>query len=435
MKKNIFVVGLDDHNRKELRSIRNADAYEFHDLLDLQTVKRTENFPVEKWLSSMEERLESFRGKGSVDAIIGFWDFPVSLMVPALCRRFHLPGPSMESVMRCEHKYWSRREQRQVVPEHIPAFAAVNPFGGKSHLDDIPLDYPFWLKPIKAFGSQLGFKIHNRQELDEAIETTKARIGRFAVPFNFFLKMVDLPGEIEDIDGFWCIAEEIITGRQCTVEGYIHKDEIHSHGTIDSLYYPNSHSFFRYQYPSTMPEEVLEQMRGIAAATIEHMGLDHSSFNIEFLYDEKQEAIRLLEVNSRISQSHSDIFRKVDGASNHQVVVDLAENKEPDFPHGEGEFGCAAKFHLRHFEDGVVTNAPGDEDIIRLRQEIPHTEVIVEAHQGQRLSEMQGQDSYSYRLAVIYMGADDEDQLLAKYEKCVELLGFEVTPIKEEKAK
>lgn len=53
-------------------------------------------------------------------------------------------------------------------------------------------------------------------------------------------------------------------------------------------------------------------------------------------------SIRLLEVNTRVSQSHSDVFEKVDGSSNQQVTVQVACGEKPDFPFREGQFNCAA---------------------------------------------------------------------------------------------
>jgi hypothetical protein len=45
---------------------------------------------------------------------------------------------------------------------------------------------------------------------------------------------------------------------------------------------------------------------------------------------------------------------------------------------------------------------------------------------GQRLSELLEQDSYSYELADVFIGAQDEDELLRKYERCLEILTFEI---------
>lgn len=44
---------------------------------------------------------------------------------------------------------------------------------------------------------------------------------------------------------------------------------------------------------------------------------------------------------------------------------------------------------------------------------------------GARLSELPLQDSYSYELGRIFMGAQDEPELNARYERCLTGLPFE----------
>jgi hypothetical protein len=46
-----------------------------------------------------------------------------------------------------------------------------------------------------------------------------------------------------------------------------------------------------------------------------------------------------------------------------------------------------------------------------------------------RLSEILDQDSYSYQLAIIYTGAGNQEELMRKYDRCVEKLRFQVDPI------
>ena len=45
--------------------------------------------------------------------------------------------------------------------------------------------------------------------------------------------------------------------------------------------------------------------------------------------------------------------------------------------------------------------------------------------EGVWLSELLGQDSYSYEIADIHVGGATEAELTEKYERCVELLPFE----------
>jgi hypothetical protein len=67
------------------------------------------------------DTLRSF--DGPIDAVVGYWDLPSIVMLPILRREFGLRGPTLESVLRCQHKYWSRVEQARAVPDEVPGFA------------------------------------------------------------------------------------------------------------------------------------------------------------------------------------------------------------------------------------------------------------------------------------------------------------------------
>lgn len=423
MKKNIFVFGLDDHNLEELKTIRNAEDYNFKGLLELEKLKKTDVYEIEELIDYAEKELNEF--KGSIDSIIGFWDFPVTLLTTLEQERFGTVGPSLESVVKCEHKYWSRLIQDQYIQPHIPKFNAIDPFSDDPY-SMLTLSYPFWLKPIKAHSSQLGFKINSRQEFDHAIGKIRKGITRFGSPFNVFLDQVELPEEVAHVDGNWCIAEEIISGDQFTISGYVYEGDIHTYGLIDSLNYEQSSSFFRYRYPSRFSDDLRRRMAEISVNIMSRIGLDNSPFNIEFFYNRENDYLGLLEINPRISQSHADLYAKVDGASNHQALIDITLGRIPRMPRGEGKYNFASKFHYRVFRDGVVTRSPGEEDLQRIQEAFPKTVILPEAKEGMRLSEMKNQDAYSYRLAVIYMGAEDDEQLMENYRQCREMLNYQI---------
>ena len=67
--------------------------------------------------------LDAFDGR--IDAIVGYWDFPVSTLIPILSERYGTRSTSLESVVKCEHKYWSRLEQQKVTDRH-PRFGRVD---------------------------------------------------------------------------------------------------------------------------------------------------------------------------------------------------------------------------------------------------------------------------------------------------------------------
>ncbi|HWM02336.1 MAG TPA: hypothetical protein VNP92_08345 [Actinophytocola sp.] len=79
-----MVLGLDETNLELLRRVPDADRYEFHGLLTVEELQLGDEIPVADLLRKAESRISAFDGR--VDAIVGFWDFPVSTLVPVLCR-------------------------------------------------------------------------------------------------------------------------------------------------------------------------------------------------------------------------------------------------------------------------------------------------------------------------------------------------------------
>jgi biotin carboxylase len=417
---NVLVLGLDDLNLSTLRDLPAARDYRFHPLLSPEELLEAERLDLRALLDKARKQVKDFDGE--VHGIVGYWDFPVSSMVPILCAEFDLPGAGLEAVVKCEHKYWSRIEQQKVIEEH-PRFGIVDIDGDS----EVPagLDFPLWLKPVKSASSELAFQVGDEREFTEAVEAIRDGIDRIGRPFEAVLEHLDLPREIAEVGGRACLAEEEVTGRQVTVEGYVFQGEVHFHGIIDSLTYPESTSFLRFQYPSSVPTPVAERLEDLSRKVITQVGLDASTFNIEYFWDPGSDALCLLEVNPRHSQSHALLFENVDGVSNHQVMVQLGLGLEPTLPRRRGEYDVAAKWFLRRFSDGFVRRTPTAEEVEQVERDIPGVTVNIVAQEGERLSDLASQDSYSYELADIFVGGCDEDDLVAKYERCVEALRFD----------
>ena len=420
MKKNVFIIGLDDFNLQMLQSLKHADECNFIGLLDIHALIDSGRYRLADMLAEAEQELQSF--DGPIDAIVGYTDFPVSTMTPILCAKFNVPGPTLESVLKCEHKYWSRLEQKQVIPEHVPRFYTFDPFDDNA-LEKISLDFPFWIKPVKSTASQLGFRINNKKTFKRAIGILREKIGLFK-PFDYLLDKVALPEEVARVNSSFCVAEQIISGHQCTLEGYVRNGEVHTYGIIDSIREPNRTTFSRYQYPSALPGRVRTKMTEITEKVMAHIGLDYSAFNLEFFWNEKLDKIWFLEINTRVPQSHSDLFMKVDGASNHQIMLDMALNRQPAFPKRQGKFRLAGKFFLREYQDKRITGIPTKENILEINEKVPDMLIDIQGKVGMKLSDIPEQDSYSYASAFVYLGADSQKELLDKYREVREMLRF-----------
>jgi hypothetical protein len=417
-RRNIFVIGLDEANLRTLERVPGADGFRYHGLLTIEEIQHGE-IPIKDLLREAQEKLDDF--EEGIDAIVGYWDFPVTALVPLLCKRYGLPSADLEAVVKCEHKYWSRLEQRKVV-EDLPEFGLVD-LTGSSRLPE-GMDYPVWLKPVKSFSSELAFHVGDDAELAAAAAEIRNGVGRVGRPFQFVLDQIELPAEIAEVGGQACLAEEALSGVQAATEGYVSGGKVVVNGALDSINYPGTPCFLRHQYPSQLAAGIVERMKTASERVITQMGLDNSTFSIEFFCDPESGRVSVLEINARHSQSHAEMFEYVDGVPNHHCMVQLGLGGEPGLPRGQGRYGIAAKWYYRRFDDAVVTRVPTAGEIEDLQRDIPGVTIDIIPGEGQRLSELPAQDSYSYELADLFIGAADEKELKEKYDRCVGALRF-----------
>ncbi len=242
---------------------------------------------------------------------------------------------------------------------------------------------------------------------------------------RFGLPSADLEAVVKCEHKYW-------SGVQAATEGYVYRGQVTVNGALDSIDYPDTPCFLRHQYPSQLPPEIVARMTDISERVITQMGLDNSTFSIEFFCEPETGRVSVLEINARHSQSHADMFYAVDGVPNHHCMVRLGLGLDPRLPKGQGRYDIAAKCYYRRFSDGIVTGVPTAAEIERIQDDIPGVTIEVVPAEGIRLSKMPAQDSYSYELADIFIGADSEADLVAKYERCVDALRFEFDDVDDE---
>jgi len=423
IKKNIFCIGMNAFNRSMIEGLKYAKDCTFHMLLDYEEIRsKTEgDYPLSVLLARAEQQLADFQG--DVDGIIGYIDFPVSVMVPLLNEKMGLPSISINHSIQCEHKYWSRIGQKESIPDYIPSFSLFDPFDAESY-DNIPLSYPFWIKPVKSYSSHLGFKINNKADLDDALPIICKHIYRITRPFDQLLKelTLDMPDEVRSVAGYHFLAEELLSGHQCTLEGSMQHGKFYVHGVIDSPCYPNSSAFSSYQYPSLVPEKVQQNMADISKQYLEHIGFDNAAFNIDFFWDKTKNTIRLVEVNPRVSVIYSALFHKVEGVSNHQIPLNLVLDRVPMIEKQANVFNVAAVFFYRVFQNAWVEATPNQMEIEAIEANFPGTKIQLEVTSGMYLSDLPEQDSYSYLTCRIFMGAMNQKELSENYQHCLKEL-------------
>jgi hypothetical protein len=421
--KNVFVLYLDDAHVQDLEAIPNRDRVTFHGLLPAGERTRSENFDVNAALEKAERQLHEF--DEPIDAIIGYWDFPVTAMTAILCEKFGLPSPSLKAVLKCAHKYWSRMEQHRYIPEYTPNFCAVNPFS-TDPFTNVTLNFPFWIKPVCSYSSMLGFKISNRKEFDRAMDISRSSIRKIGAPFNQVLARIDAR-EVNGVDGSHMIAEEFMPGIEIAPEGYIKNGTVHIHGVVDMIRSANHKSFQAYRYPSKRAHQLTERCNDATARLLKGIGYNNGCFNVEYFWHPDKDQLRVIEVNPRVSQSHSRIMALVDGMSNYEVAIHVALGENPHYAHGGGPFKVAGKFMYRRFDvdDARCVRAPDDTDLTRLYECQPETSVTIAVHEGDRLADVAERDSYSWVLAELIIAGQDVSDINRKFNEAKRLLPFE----------
>lgn len=432
-RKNVFILGYDEQHQQDVKQIYNPEHIRIHGLLHSTEIVNQDEYDIDGLLDKARAELDRF---DTVDGIVCHWDFPGTSLQSILCEEYGLPGPSLAASLKCAHKYWSRVEQKKVVPENTPQFCAVDPFDDRA-LEKITLDFPFWLKPIKGYGSMLGFHVTNEEDFRRALEQTRGTIESLGDPFNDILHRVELPAELDGIGGNALIAEEYITGVEFAPEGFVRDGKFHVHGVIDMVFGPNGKSFERYEYPSRVPESTQNRATAVTEKLMEHLGFDNGCFNIEFFWNEKTDRLYIIEINPRISQSHSYQFEMVNGLSNHEVAIKVAVGEEPHFELKDGPYECAAKFLHRHYDkqNMIAKRIPEPPEIAAFQHRLqPDTVVRPRLQKGMQLGDMKEQDPYSFVIADIMIAAHSREELEKKYREAAARLPFHFEPVGDEKS-
>lgn len=411
--------------RRWLERIGEQEGFGVQPILDTEKVRSASSFDIDALLEDARREL----GDDAVAGITSFWDFPSSALSTVLAEQRGLATPGLEATIPFEHKYWSRRVQQRVAPEDTPTFAAVDVFDD-AVLDRPPLPYPFWLKPVKSRGGHLGFGVHSDDEYRHAIGELREHIHRFGAPFQDVLDRVeDVPDDVAALGGMGAIAEQMLDGHQCTLEGYVHDGEVMIYGLFDIHRAEDGSTFTHYLYPSGLPESARARMREIATDLVTYVGYDHAAFNIEFFVDDKRDRTWILEVNPRISQEHSHLMDWVDGATNLQVMAQTALGRSPTLSPGAGSVDVAGKFFLRRWQDAAVVETPDAAQLEAIQDKYAPCVIELLVEPGSRLSELPNQEPYSYLVAYVYLGADDVPELEHRYERVVEDLGLRFDPV------
>ncbi|MFZ1576705.1 MAG: hypothetical protein WAT36_15990 [Chromatiaceae bacterium] len=344
-----------------------------------------------------------------------------ALAAALLAERMGWPGTPVAAVLACQHKLHARRVLQQVAPEANTPFAPLESRYGDPPPDN--LGYPHFVKPIKAAFSVLARVVHDREEL-----MALTRFGFWELwiirhlvePFERVVK-VRLP---EAGSAHRMLLEQPINALQYNLDGYVFAGELRPLGFVESVMYPGTQAFMRFDYPCRLSEPGRDKALDVARRFLSAVGFTHGLFNMEFFHDPVTEKLTVIEFNPRMAAQFSDLYLRVNGVDPHRLGLELAFGRDPArLPWAEPSAGAAASFVYRCFDPAERPAMPDAAQQAALAKRFPDALLF-------RFAKSPGQIARdfkwlgSYRYGILHLGGRDARELRERCLEASELLGW-----------
>ncbi|HEY7698727.1 MAG TPA: ATP-grasp domain-containing protein [Vicinamibacteria bacterium] len=364
---------------------------------------------------------EQVRAGDPPDGVFSSSDYPGATIAGAIATRLGLPGSRPENIIGSSHKYYSRIAQREAAPEATPWFQLVDPKLRRGGVQE--LHFPCFIKPVKGAFSVMSRRLDSWDDLEAFL--SKPSVAEFLTHYVFmFNRLVRGLSDFE-LAGAYFIAEDLLHGRQVTVEGFATGDSVEILGIVDSVRHAGTRSFVRFDYPSSLSRRIQARMQEVAVSVVRRLGLKHTLFNIEMVYDVRRDRVFIIEVNPRMCGQFADLYEKVDGRSSYELALGLAVGEHPEVERARTEYRVASSFPLRIFEPARVVEGPSSEQIAEIEHRFEGTRIWPETAKGDLLEDFESlEDGRSFRYAVVNVGARDRDRLFQKFEEVKRALGY-----------
>jgi hypothetical protein len=413
MKRRILVLFPDEWDRAVAGDPRYRERFEFFyegfDLFSFPDNARLFTFDALAFVERVARKYRSHRLDAVVTSDEQFGPFLGSLV----SERLGLPHTPLKAVLAIQHKFYAREAFQRIAPECNLRYGLVR--SGFELPAEVPLAFPFYIKPAKAAFSVLARRVDSFEELYRHTRFgwfERAIIEKLVRPFADVLRAHSDFSE----DPYCMVAEEIACGRQVCANGYARNGRVRMLGTVDSIMYPGTDQFQRFQYPSALPAETLERIDALAVKLVEGLGFAHGMFNVEMRVDPASGRLHVIEINPRAAGQFYDLFERVDGFSLFEALLALESGEEPVVRKREGAQGHAASFVLRDLTGEGLSRWPSAGEIARLQQANPDIHVMIYRKRGVDLArEMKWLGSYRY--GVFNLGAATLEEMFARFQR------------------
>jgi hypothetical protein len=413
MTQRILVLFPDEWDRAAARDPRYRGRYEFFyegfDLFSFPDNARLFTFDA---LAFVERLVRRYAGR-RLDAVVTSDEQFGPFLAALVCERLGLPHTPLATILTIQHKFYARTAFQRIAPEANAKFGLIR--RGFDHPRDVPIAFPFYVKPAKAAFSVLARRVDSFAQLHR-----HTRFGWFegAIIDKLVQPFADVMRAHSDLteDPFSMVCEEIARGPQVTANGIARDGKVTMLGTIDSVMYPGTDHFQRFQYPSSLPAEQLRRVDALAVKLLEGLGFRHGMFNVEMRIDPATGQPRIIEINPRAAGQFYDLFERVDGFSLFEALLDLESGREPVIRHRAGREKHAASFVLRDLAGEGLSRWPSRREIAALEARNPGMHVMIYPKRGADLKrEMKWLGSYRY--GVFNVGGATLEEMFGRFHR------------------
>ncbi len=420
MKRRVLVLFPDEWDHLAARDPRSRERYEFHyegfDLFSFPDNARLFTFDA---LTFVEKMVARYRDRG-LHAVVTSDEQFGPFLASLVASRLGLPHSDLQAVLTIQHKYYARQAYQRIAPEANARFGLLR--RAFSTPDEVPLAYPFYVKPAKAAFSVLARRVDSFEALYRHTRFAwfeRAIIDRLVRPFAQVMRAHSALTE----DPFSMVVEEVARGAQVTANGFVRGGRVTMLGTVDSIMYPGTDQFQRFQYPSSLCASELERVDALATRLVEGLGLGNGLFNIEMRLDPSSGQPRVIEINPRAAGQFYDLFERVDGYNLFEVLLALHCGDEPQVNHRQGRQKHAASFVLRDLSGEGLSRWPSTREVAALAARHGEGHLMVYRKRGGDLKrEMKWLGSYRY--GVFNTGGATLDEMYAAFARLVRDIDF-----------
>ncbi len=392
--------------------------------LTIETSERVLEYGVKDYLQRTIELINQH--PEMYDGVVGTHDSS-AVFAAIICDQTGKTSTSVQSIINCQNKYLSRKIQKECVPENTPRFALALDYLKDPEL----LSTPVFIKPVRAnisFGTHI---ISRPEDLETYIGEETKDIAHFN---QYFVDALSLNSQyysqtnLDTCNNFLC--EELISGDQVTVDGFVYNGQVEFLGMTKAVYYEHSNSFSHHEFPYTFSPWLDEAIRSNLTKLILQAGINNSFFNVELRAEETSNTFTIIEINSRIAFQFAKTIQLVKGFDPLHILCDIAVGAKPDLTPQTGHelFDLCFNFELHTFSDKKILKTPTQSEYEEVRLFYPEIHIRNLIHENSHLSDYK-HNPESFRYCIMDIPGNNKEEIMHKYNHVITMLNYEFEDI------